>query len=352
MNKATYQFLLSVLIFSTLPVFAITPVRFRNLPQANRCSTCNAYKQPECAHREMIVKAAYMGEDDRIALTAANFRELGFSLGEFAQAMACTGYIYCPGKNKPAGGMQSAGAICAPGHRSASGYCAPDRLATAGHLFIDKATDSFISDLEQCEFVNYRGHVSLLEVSDLNTIDPSKENLNPLRSLRNDKVVVRLKNPIVGCNPYDIDSSNEAPQTNEILTAITFPHADQSESEFPGTNPLGYNCAATKRFPAEGGGPALFYNSCDLNKVGSGGFLLGRRSSDGKLVVRGIFTKTAEASLNGKPYDDSKDAEEGNYTMAIGTGADFVKLAQEPGVVPRPHIRLTDGPTNIQPASN
>ncbi len=72
-------------------------------------------------------------------------------------------------------------------------------------------------NLEKCEFRNYRGFRTNLEVHDLNSIVPtevyesSESTTERTVKTRSDKVVVRIQEPIPQCDPYDIAARDELP---------------------------------------------------------------------------------------------------------------------------------------------
>ncbi|MFG1379725.1 hypothetical protein [Xanthobacter autotrophicus] len=267
-----------------------------------------------------------IGDDDRKEIRE-NQKLINFTDAEVEQAYRCTGRIYCPGANAGRGGLQSAGAICAPGFRNAATeVCAADRLASALHLFVDKSTGKPIREIEKCEFRNYHGHTSLLNVGDIKAFDPSIDDTrSPYANMRADKIVVRLLRPIPQCDPYDIASEEEqAEASGREVVALTHPQEDQGP-EFTGHHPLAYPCTTTKTFRARGGGPSVKYSDCDLNGGGSGGFALFRREN-GKWAIGGIFIRVGALHLNGQIYDETIK----NYTISVGTNGDFPEIARNP----------------------
>ena len=278
----------------------------------------------------LIHQSGYFDNDDREVLSK-NASIIRFSRAEQEQAMRCTGRLYCP--NFQEGKVQSAGAICPPGKRTASGKCSADRLATVAHIFVDKVSNQFIPTIEQCEFSNYRGFTSKLQISDVKVSDPQISAYNPYTNMRADKVVVRLRKPIPLCDPYELPDSSDPPAVGTQLVALTYRQLGL-ERKFDGSEPLAYHCNVTRTFSARHGGPSMFYSNCDANGGASGGFNL-TRNADNKLAVSGMFIRTGK-SEDGKPYDESNK----NYTISVGTNADFLELVAQPGVKPANPLTL------------
>ncbi len=284
-------------------------------------------------------QASVIGKDDRQILSK-NLQVVKFSLAEREQAMRCTGFIYCPqGTEGPA--MQSAGAICPLGYRDSKLSCDADRLATAGHMFVNEKTNQMIPALELCEFRSYRGHVSKLIIDDIKVLS-SEPAYNPRINLRADKLVVRLEKPIINCNPYDLaDLIGPLPAGTEVI-ALTHAQRDQNRRRFTGSEPLAFPCKIMKSFTPNGGGPSAYYSDCDVNGVGSGGFLLARSSSQ-SLVVTSIIGGSGDEIQNGLPYNE----ETKNRTVSTGVDADFLELAAAPGI--RVELRYFPGQRVQQP---
>ncbi len=333
------HFIQLVLLLGAGSVWAMPVVNLNQLVGAEHQANCQRNNQ-ENDFRNLVHKASFIGEDDRKPLSK-NLATIGFSAAEQEQAMRCTGQIRCPGASNGKGSLQSAGLICPRDKRTSGGHCAADRIASAAHIFVDKATNRLIPGIERCVFQNYRGGTSRLEVTDVKVIDPSSPANNPYQNMRADKVVVRLKEPIAGCDPYDMPEDSEPPPVGTNLVAITQVQEDQPG--YRNSEPMAYNCNVTRTFPARGGGPSVLYTNCDANGGGSGGFVL-TRNSNNRLAVTGMFIRTGALALNGQPYDEANK----NYTVAVGTNADFIQMAENPGQRPQ----LSQGVTSpLRPAS-
>lgn len=335
-------FIQLVLLLGAVSAWAIPVVNLNQLVGDEQSVNCQRNNQ-ESDFRNLVHRASFMGQDDREALSK-NLDSVNFSAAEQEQAMRCTGHIFCPGGSGGRGSIQSAGSFCPPNKQTSGGHCAADRLATVRHIFVDRATNRFIPQIEQCEFRNYRGHTSKLQINDVKVLDPQKPENNPFQNLRADKVVVRLKNPIPGCDPYEMPESSEPPAVGTEVVALTHMQEDQV-GKFDGSEPLAYNCNITRTAPSRGGGPSLMYSNCDLNGGGSGGFSL-IRNSNNRLAIAGMFIRSGVLELNGKPYDETQK----NYTIAVGTNADFVQMAQRPDVPPSPQLSSRED-SPLRPAS-
>jgi hypothetical protein len=335
------HFIQLILLLGAGSSWALPVVNLNQVLNDDKSVNCQRNNQ-ETDFRNLVHRASVMGDDDREALSK-NLDTVKFSAAEQEQAMRCTGHIFCPGGSGGRGSMQSAGSFCPPNRRSSGGHCAADRLATVRHIFVDKATNRFIPQIEQCEFRNYKGHSSKLQISDLRVLDPQRPENNPFQNLRADKAVIRLKKPIPGCDPYDLPDSSEPPTVGTQVVALTHIQEDQA-GKFDGSEPMAYNCNVTRTAPARGGGPSLIYSNCDVNAGGSGGFSL-TRNSNNRLAIAGMFIRTGLLD-DGKPYDESQK----NYTIAVGTNADFVQMAERPDVRPDPQLTSREN-SPLRPAS-
>lgn len=276
------------------------------------------------AARAPAALASYLDKDDRQILSK-NLKVIGFTAEEQEQAMRCMGYIYCPGGKDGMGSQLSAGAVCPLGKRMNVGKCDADRLATVAHGFVDQKTNKFIRRLNECEFMNYRGHVSKLELKDIRTIQPNLDSKNPYLNMREDKVVIRLKRPIPGCDPFDLSDAPEVPVPGTEIVALTHLQEDQA-GKFDGREPMAYLCQVTRSYRSKDGRAGVFYNNCDLNGGGSGGFSL-IRGPFRELLLVGLFAQAGELKFNGQAYSE----EIKNFTLSTGTNADFVLMLAEPG---------------------
>jgi hypothetical protein len=335
-------FIQLVLLLSAGSAWAMPVVNLNQVLSDDQPVKCQRNSQ-ETDFRNLVHRASFMDQDDREVLSK-NLVAIGFSAAEQEQAMRCTGHIHCPGGKDGRGTIQSAGSLCPLGKRTSGGHCAADRIASVGHIFVDKETNRFIPQKERCEFRNYRGHTSKLEIKDVDVLDPSNPANNPYQNMRADKLVIRLKRPIPGCDPYDLPDSSEPPSAGTKVVALTYIQEDQA-GKFDGSEPMAYNCNVTRTFSARGGGPSLSYTNCDVNGGGSGGFAL-TRNSNNRLAVSGMFIRIGALELNGKPYDEANK----NYTIAVGTNADFIQIAENPGQ--RPDPQLSQGVSSpLRPAS-
>lgn len=300
--------------------------------------------------RGLIHRVAVYEQDDRTPLSKTVVK---LSPEQAEQAMRCTGYIYCPNAENGQPKTFSAGAVCSPGSRDAQGKCAADRIGTVAHGFINHSSLRLNDNLARCEFRNYRGHRSALEVNDVRTINAS-EVMDPRTGPQNraprtleDKTVVRLKRPIPGCDPYDIAQQEEIPRKFSDLIAITFKQADMSMSQSDGSEPLVYPCSVTRVFRSGGGQVGAFYGDCDLNPGGSGGFALVRNANN-QLVVAGIFSGSNVKIANFKKYDESLD----NFTAITATSPDFVMMAKNPSQRPSIQAGQSNSPSTPKPTNN
>ncbi len=329
--------MLSATCTFALPVTNITPPVEDT--QSGECS-----RDYQDSYRDLIHHTSFMGKDDRKVLSK-NLEVVKFSAAEQEQALRCSGEIFCPGGNDGLGSQQSGGSICPVGARSSGGHCSADRIATVAHLFVDRKTNRFIPKLETCEFRNYRGHVSKLEIKDLKSIDPTVDSKNPHKNMRSDKIVIHLKKPIPGCDPYDIADASDVPERTTEVIALTNTQEDQAGT-VDGSEPQAYACNVTRSFAAKEGSAGIFYSDCDVNPGGSGGFALVRKK-DNRLSLAGMFIRIGAMELNGQAYDESKK----NYTIAVGTNADFVRMAANPGKQPDTAPSRIDA-SNLRPASS
>jgi len=354
-----------ILMFSAGSAMAIPVANLNSIRKSNEQANCQR-RDSTGDFRDLIHKVAVIDQDDRDVLSRTK-RLLGISDAEEQNALACMGTIVCmervalkdrqpcPDDAELMQGQcvriqyQSAGAFCAPGGRRKNGSCRADRLGTAGHLFVEKDTNRFMPQLENCRFFNYKGHQSELKIGDLNSLDPTQAGLNPYQNMRADGLPIRLKTPIAGCDPLDLNPPSETPARGHSLIAMTAVQADMDKNRFRGDQPIAYPCQVMNNIPAEGNGPGLLFTNCDVNKGGSGGFVLVRSERDNKLKVAGIFIRAGKMSMNGKPYNESTSPR--NVTTAVVPEAGFLVMAQTPGTRISPQLSVNNSP-DLQPTSD
>lgn len=336
------QFIRLVLLLGAGSSWALPVVSLNQVLNDDQSLHCKRNSQ-EAEFRNLVHKASVIEGDDRQVLSK-NLEVVGFSRTEVEQAMRCTGSIFCPGANNGKGANLSAGSICARGKRTSQGRCSADRIATVGHLFVSEETGQFIPGIELCEFRNYRGHRSKINIRDVKEVlNPGIPASNPHQNMRADKLVIRLEKPIPNCDPYDLPDSSEPPASGSKIVALTHLQEDQA-GQFDGSEPMGYPCDVTRTFKPRGGGPSLFYSNCDSTGGASGGFVM-TRNSNNRLAVSGMFIRQGRLE-NGRAYSE----ENLNYTIVVGTNADFVQMAENPGQ--RPESRLTREETSpLRPSS-
>lgn len=278
--------------------------------------------------RNLIHKVNIIGEEDEREPLSASAAKLGMNAEEVQQAYACTGVIVCKngaGKSK----QQSAGAVCATENKKGDGKCAGDRLVTSAHGFINKKTNSLEKNLESCEFSNYKGFKSKLSVDDLGSIQTRNPSTDPAKNFRSDKVVVRLKQAIPGCNAYQTsgDSKSLPPETPITVISAYQVGTKAIGDKSNGEHPIGYGCSVKKSWQPKGGAAGVFYSDCDLDSGGSGSIVLSR-DAQGKLNLSGIMI-IASGMPDYKPYSEKDE----NYSIGVAANGDMISLIEEPGTI-------------------
>jgi hypothetical protein len=253
-----------------------------------------------CEPQTILQLVNIIGSDDRHPLSEVA-GTLGFSAAEVKQAMSCTGDV-----------------VCYAGVGSAVVVRKSNILITARHIFVDehgrrkRGTD----DCYFSSFSNPTKKVPLLmsEAKELNSGE------NPDTDSQFDYAVFHLATPIVDCNPYPIEKSNEPIRREQQFIGLSGENFHSHPRPIP-NEPSAQTCTVKRTYPRDyESGSSTFISDCDSEPGVSGGVNLQR--TDGLLTAKGLFRGGGRIELNGQPFDETIQSE----TESIALDGDFLRL--------------------------
>jgi hypothetical protein len=234
------------------------------------------------------------GEDDRGSLASLG-PSLGLSSAEMARIRTVSGYVGCLSPSPSVG----SGAL----------FLDNGQILTAAHIFFEPSGKR----RWKCFFKNQAADSVMIDllVGDENARFGSTR---PKPGSNNDFAVVRLAEPLVGGQPFPVDSSPV--KAGDPLIVVTAHPADM-EREIDRGMPVVQGCVV-KRKPNSSAKTSFYRSDCDATGASSGGMNLSR--VNGNLVFRGINITTGpwqDPRFKGMAYSEAK----GSTTTALGTDA-------------------------------